>query len=210
VSRLPSGVWIERLVRYQKVGTFWHNNINLGAYSALWHVSRRNPDRNVTEFGWCDWFRIYTRHYCCRRSSTSVSKSWRAGDAAAPRSLVCIYTYLRLLFFRPDFTLPGHTLPELFVPSPPPGHLPGTLRPLITFFFSSLFSALGLLGGHDSGFGRLQEKSKKKQKSQIIYLVTYYIGTNPIRELMTVIWGSSDCPHFLCFQACLPRQGYCV
>jgi hypothetical protein len=162
-----------------------------------------------TEFGWCDWFRIYTRHYCCRRSSTSVSKSWRAGDAAAPRSLVCIYTYLRLLFSGRILRCPGIYCQNSL--SPP--LLPGTLRPLITFFFfffPSLFSALGLLGGHDSGFGRLQEKSKKKQKSQIIYLVTYFIGTNPIRELMTVIWGSSDCPHFLCFQACLPRQGYCV
>ncbi len=46
MSSLPTGVWIERLVRYEKVGTFWHN-INLGAYTALWHVSRRNPDRNV-------------------------------------------------------------------------------------------------------------------------------------------------------------------
>jgi hypothetical protein len=102
-------------------------------------------------------------------------------------------------------------MPELFCPLPSSRAAPA---PQSLFFFVSLFSALGLLGGDDSSFGRLQEESKKKQKSQIIYLVTFIgfrvIGTNPIRELMRVIWGSSDGPRFLCFWAWLPRQGYCV
>jgi hypothetical protein len=90
---------------------------------------------------------------------------WRRRGAKKPRLHI-----LTVTFFLPDFTLPGHILPELFVPYPPPGH-----PPPITFFFPSLFSALGLLGGDDSRLGRLQEESPKKKKSQIIYLVTYRV-----------------------------------
>ncbi len=173
MSSLPSWGWIERLVRYQKVGTFRHY-INLGGLPTQHYGMCPDGIRigTSTEFGWCDWFRIYPRHSCCRRSSTSVSKSWWAGDAAAPRSLVCIYTY-GCFFSGLILRCPG-----IYCQNSPP-LLPGSpAPPLITFFFfflAPLFSALGMLGGDDSSFGRLQEESKKKQKSQIIYLVTYRV-----------------------------------